>query len=150
MGYIPDWEIALKAHEVGVGGIISGLLGGKTDSMHGEPITFEDAKVIALSDGNAQYTSPMRQGLSVSYGKTARLRIGKVEVVVTEHLSQQTFDDRPFIIVGADIEQYKIIGIKSSTHFRAFFQSRAKAIVIADTPGIQTSNFKQLPFKKVI
>ncbi len=149
MGYIHDREIALKAHAVGIGGTISGLLGGKTDNHHGEPIAFENAKVIALSDGNALYTSPMRKGLSVCYGKTARLRIGNVEVVVTELLSQQTFDDRPFIIVGADIEQYKIIGIKSSIHFRSFFQSRAKAIVTADPPGIQTANFKQLPFQNI-
>lgn len=149
MGYIPDKEIALKAHEVGVGGYISGLLGGKTDNLHGAPIAFKNAKVIALSDGHAIHTSPMRKGLPVCYGKAARLRIGNVEVVVSETLSQQTLDDRPFIIVGADIEQYRIIGIKSSVHFRAFFQSRAKAIVTADPPGIHTANFKQLPYKKI-
>jgi len=148
-GYIPDKEIALKAHEVGVGGFLSGLLGGKTDNKHGTPIAFENAKVIALSDGHARYTSPMYKNLPVCYGKTARLRIGKVEVVVSETLSQQTFDDRPFMIVGADVEQYRIVGIKSSVHFRAFFQSRAKAIVTADPPGIQTANFKQLPYKKI-
>ena len=109
----------------------------------------ENAKVIALSDGHARYTSPMYKNLPVCYGKTARLRIGKVEVVVSETLSQQTFDDRPFMIVGADVEQYRIVGIKSSVHFRAFFQSRAKAIVTADPPGIQTANFKQLPYKKI-
>ena len=149
MGYIPDKEIALKAHKAGVGATISGLLGGKTDNQHGEPIAFENAKVIALSDGHAIYTSPMYKGLPVCYGKTARLRIGKVEVVVSETLSQQTFDDRPFIIVGADLEQYRVVGVKSSAHFRAFFQPRAKAIVTADPPGIHTSNFKQLPYKKI-
>jgi len=149
MGYIPDKEIALKAHKAGVGATISGLLGGKTDNQHGEPIAFENAKVIALSDGHAIYTSPMYKGLPVCYGKTARLRIGKVEVVVSETLSQQTFDDRPFIIVGADLEQYRVVGVKSSAHFRAFFQPRAKAIVTADPPGIHTSNFKQLPYQKI-
>ena len=148
-GYIPDKEIALKAHEIGVGGSISGLLGGKTDNQHGTPIAFENAKVIALSDGHAIYTTPVYKDLPVCYGKTARLRIGNVEVVVSETLSQQTFDDRPFIIVGADLEQYRIIGLKSSVHFRAFFQSRAKAIITADPPGIHTSNFKQIPYKKI-
>jgi len=149
MGYIHDREIASLAHEVGVGGVISGLLGGKTDNRHGEPIAFENARVVALSDGHAVYTSPMYKGLPVCYGKTARLRIGNVEVVVSETLSQQTFDDRPFIIVGADLEQYRIVGVKSSTHFRAFFQPRAKAIVTADPPGIHTSNFKQLDYSKI-
>lgn len=149
MGYIPDKEIALKAHKAGIGGKISGLLGGKTDDRHGEPVAFENAEVIALGDGNAVYTTPMLKGLPVCYGKSARLRMGNVEVVVTETLSQQTLDDCPFTIVGADLAQYRIVGIKSSVHFRAFFKSRAKAIVTADTPGIQTANFKQLPYKRV-
>lgn len=149
MGYIHDEEIALKAHEAGVGSTISGFLGGKTDKLHGEPIAFENASVIALSDGKAVYTSPMYKGLPVSYGKTARIRIGNVEVIVTENLSQQTFDDRPFSITGADIENYRIVGLKSSAHFRAFFQERAKAIVTADPPGIHTANFKQLAYKNI-
>ncbi|MBQ4649271.1 MAG: M81 family metallopeptidase [Firmicutes bacterium] len=149
MGYIADSEIALKAHEAGIGGHISGLLGGKTDNQHGEPVEFENAQVMALSDGHAIYTSPMYEGLPVCYGKTARLRIGNVEVVVSETLSQQTFDDRPFAITGADLEKYRIVGLKSSVHFRAFFQPRAKAIVTADPPGIQTANFHQLSYKKI-
>lgn len=149
MGYIFDKEIALKAHEVGVGNVFSGLLGGKTDNIHGEPIAFENAEVLALSDGNTVYTTPMYKGLPVCYGKSARIRIGNVEVVVCEKMPQQTFDDRPFAIVGADIENYRLVGIKSSVHFRAFFQERAKAIIAADPPGIQTANFRQLPFKKI-
>ena len=149
MGYIPDKEIALKAHEAGIGGFISGKLGGKTDNQHGEPIDFENAEVLALSDGHAVYTSPMYKGLPVCYGKSARLRIGNVEVVVTETLSQQTFDDRPFAIVDADLQRYRIVGVKSSVHFRAFFQPLAKAIVTADPPGIHTANFKQLTYKKI-
>ena len=149
MGYIHDEEIARKAHAAGVGEAISGLLGGKTDNIHGEPIALENAKVIALSDGHAVYTSPMYKGLPVYYGKTARLRIGNVEVIVAEKLPQQTFDDRPFMIVGADVEQYRIVGVKSSAHFRAFFQPRAKAIVTADPPGIHTANFNQLTYNNL-
>lgn len=149
MGYIHDEEIALKAHAAGVGETINGLLGGKTDNIHGEPIELKDAKVIALSDGHAIYTSPMYKGLPVCYGKTARLRIGNVEVIVSEKLPQQTFDDCPFMVVGADVEQYRIVGVKSSAHFRAFFQPRAKAIVTADPPGIHTANFNQLTYKNL-
>jgi len=63
--------------------------------------------------------------------------------------SQQTFDDRPFAVTGADLEKYRIVGLKSSVHFRAFFQPRAKAIVIADLPGIHMANFHQLSYKKI-
>ncbi|TIL82766.1 MAG: M81 family metallopeptidase [Mesorhizobium sp.] len=148
-GYIYDPEIALLAHKVGVGGEVSGWLGGKTDKRHGTPIELHNAKVCSLSDGNATYLTPMYEGLPVCYGKTARLRVGHVEIVVTELLSDQAYDDRPFLITGADITQYEIICIKSSAHFRAFFKSRAKAIVATDPPGIGTSNFALYDYQKI-
>ncbi|MER9204221.1 MlrC C-terminal domain-containing protein [Mesorhizobium sp. M0933] len=86
-GFISDPEIALLAHEVGVGGVVSGLLGGKTDKIHGAPIELHNARVCALSDGNATYVSPMMEGLPVCYGKTARLCIGNVDIIVTEYAS---------------------------------------------------------------
>ena len=87
--------------------------------------------------------------MRISYGKSARLKIGNAEVVVTENLMQQAFDNIPFVMVGADIDQYDIVGVKSSNHFRAWFEPRAKGIVTADTPGIGTENLKQLPYKQI-
>ena len=44
---IRDAEIVKEAMRVGVGGRVKGLLGGKTDDQHGEPIEI-DAEVIGL------------------------------------------------------------------------------------------------------
>lgn len=147
-GFISDPEIALLAHEVGVGGVVSGLLGGKTDNIHGAPIELHNAKVCALSDGNATYVSPMMEGLPVCYGKTARLRIGNVDIIVTEQ-PNAAYDDRPFLITGADVSQYEIICIKGTSHFRAFFDSKAKAIVATDPPGASTKNFAFINYQKI-
>jgi len=147
--YIPDYEMTMKALEAGIGGHISGMLGGHTDNIHGDPIYIADAEVISLCNGNAVYTSPMYRGLPVYYGKMARVRVGKIEIIITERLNQQTFDDRPFVISGADIHEYRILGLKSSAHFRGFFQPLAKAIVTTDPPGIQTANFSQLTYHKI-
>jgi len=149
LGIIYDPEIARMAHKVGVGGRVSGRLGGKTDNIHGEPIELTDAIVLNLSDGDFICVSPYGAGVKGSYGKTARLRIGAVEVVVAEILARQTLDDRPFLITGADINQYDIVGVKSTNHFRAFFTGRAKAIVPADPPGIHTAVFSRLEFKNI-
>ncbi len=147
--YIPDREMVEKALCAGIGGHISGMLGGHTDNMHGAPIYIEDAEVLSLSNGKARYVSPVVRGLQVSYGKTARVRVGKVEIIITERLNEQTFDDRPFVISGADLAEYRIVGIKSSAHFRGFFQPIAKAIVTTDPPGIQTSNLSQLTYHRI-
>ena len=149
VAYIHDTEIALAAHNAGVGGQISGALGAKTDTLHGSPICLENAVVCALSDGIIDYRSPMIAGMTAHYGRSARLRIGQVEVIVTENLAQQTFDDAPIAMLGTDIEDYRLVGVKSSNHFKAFFTSRAAAIVTADPPGIHTANFAQLPYKRI-
>ena len=148
-GSIVDPETARAAHTVGVGGTFSGRLGGKTDNMHGEPIEFENAEVLNLSCGDAWIVAPIYTGFHLVYGKSARIRIGNVEVIVTENLPHQNFDDRVFLMTGADINQYKIICLKSSVHFKGFFAPRAKGIVSTEPPGINTANIHLLDYKKV-
>ncbi|MBR5229966.1 MAG: M81 family metallopeptidase [Firmicutes bacterium] len=148
-GFIYDSEIALLAHEKGVGAVISGLLGGKTDNMHGEPVMFTDAKVCALSDGEMINTSPVVYNMPVFYGKSALLEIGNVKVVVTEFAAEQTFDDVPFTMVGVDLNQCRIVCIKSANHFHAFFDQLAAKIITTDPPGISTGNLKQLNYKNI-
>lgn len=145
-GAIVDPEFAEKAHEAGIGGRVSGLLGGKSDHLHGDPIEIKEAEVINLSNGKDHYVSPMHAGLSLNMGKTARVRVGNVDIVVSSVKGIQGMDDRPYRMTGADINDYRIVGLKSSIHFRAWFDGRAKAIVTADPPGIHTSNITQLPF----
>lgn len=149
VGFIFDPEMAAKAHAAGVGGKVSGKLGGKTDNIHGAPVDVVDAEVCALSDGKATYVTPMQKGQPICYGKTARLRIGQVEVIVTSILAGQTLDDRVFLVTGADINDYDIVCIKSTTHFRAFFQPRAKAIVTTNPPGIHTADYSLLTYHKI-
>ncbi|MBE5784271.1 MAG: M81 family metallopeptidase [Clostridiales bacterium] len=148
MGYIADGETTALAHAAGVGGRISGMLGGKTSSLSGQPIPFKDAYVCALSDGNVVYNTNVVSGKGC-YGKSARIRIGNVEVVVAEKLTQQTFDNTPFLMVGADIDHYRIVSVKSSNHFRAWFAGRAKSIYVVSTPGVHTADLASLPYKQI-
>ncbi|MBR0140135.1 MAG: M81 family metallopeptidase [Firmicutes bacterium] len=148
-GYIYDKEFVEKCFEAGVGGKVSGLLGGKTDHMHGDPVMINDAEVLNLSNGKGIYVSPNKVGQVVDYKKMARIRAGNTEVIVAERCANQTFDDRPFLLTGADINQYRIVLLKSATHFKGYFNDHAKAIVTANTPGLTTANYTQLPFKKL-
>lgn len=148
-GSIYDKFFVELAFEAGVGGKVSGYLGGKSDNLHGEPIEIKDAEVLALSNGKGWYTSPMLAGIRINLGRMARVRAGNVEIVVSEVQGSQGMDDQPYLLVGANIDNYRIVGLKSSIHFRAWFDGHAKAIVTADPPGIHTSNFKQLPFKAI-
>ena len=148
-GYIFDREILEKAKAAGVGGHVSGLLGGKTGTLCGAPVPIENAEVLALSDGVGIYLTPNKVVQKVDYQGLARLRIGNSEVIVSGTCANQTYDDRPFALTSADIQDYRIVVIKSATHFRAWFQDRAKAIITANTPGTTTEDFSLFPYQKL-
>ncbi len=149
LGYIHDPEVALAAHNAGVGNYISCYIGAKKDDQHGKPILLENAYVAALSDGEAVHNSTVALNRKIHYGKSARLVIGNCEVVVTEKQAQQTLDDATFTMVGADLTRYDIIGVKSSNHFRAWFEPRAIAVMPIDEAGIQTADLKTLRYKNI-
>jgi microcystin degradation protein MlrC len=71
-------------------------------------------------------------------GKMARIEIGGVDVLVNG-VRSQVFDEGAFTLAGIDINAYQIIGVKSSTHFRAGWAPISRAILTADEPG-WTSN----------
>lgn len=152
-GYIYDNKAALMAHEAGVGAVLKDiLLGGHTDDRHGEPVYIKEAKVLKLADVHQIYKTPVVIGLPVYYGKSALLEIGNVHVIVSEIMPEQTFDDCPFtqLDIELDDHDYDIVCIKSTNHFRAFFDDKVLGIVTTDPPGIQTANLRQLDFDKVI
>lgn len=148
MAYIVDPESVANCHRAGVNGKVDLAIGGKTDHFHGDSLIVKDAEVLNLSDGKIVFTSPVRKGVFFEYGKSARIKVGNVECILVSN-RQQTLDDRSFLMTGADISEYKFIGVKSSNHFRGFFQPLADAIVTADPPGLHTNNFKSLPFQRI-
>lgn len=135
-GFIFDQTTAEIAHSAGVGATIDVRLGGRHGPLHGEPLDVT-AYVKALTDGRLVYTSPMVAGVRANLGKSARLTIGNVDVIVTSRRNQ-TFDAEVFMLHGIDVTRRSIIGLKSSQHFRAGFRDLASAIITADSPGLTT------------
>lgn len=145
--HISDPEVVDIAHNAGVGTTINISLGGKTDRRHGSPLEVE-AYVKCLTDGIFIQTSPMEKGKKVCLGKSTRLVVGNVDVIVCS-MKSQLLDDELLKLHGIDLEDYKIIGIKSSQHFRGFFEHKVAKIITVDGPGISTFNFSQFDFKKI-
>jgi microcystin degradation protein MlrC len=146
-GFITDAEVARAAHEAGAGATITMPLGGKSDSLHGEPVQIE-AYVKVLTDGRFRLTNPMGAGSEVNLGPMARLVIGNVDVLVASERAQ-TLDPEVFLLHGIDVTRYKVIALKSQQHFRGGFASVAGAIIRADSPGATTSTLKNLPYQRV-
>ncbi len=147
--YILDPVIAEAAHRAGVGGKVSGLLGGHFDSIHGPSLPIENAEVIALCDGKTVAKSPMGRGDLRDFGKTALIRTGNVDIIVISRLTSQTLDDSLFDALGIDINDYRLVGIKSTTHYRAYFQPIAKACIPTNPAGIHTANYALLDYRNI-
>lgn len=146
-GTMFDPEVAEAAHRAGVGRVIRVRLGGKHDRLHGEPLDLE-VYVKCLSDGRFRLTTPMGQGSPIDLGKMALLQCGGVDIIVASRRTQ-VLDREPFLLHGIDVTRRRIIGLKSSAHFRAGFATVARAIVSADPPGITTANLFNLPYRRL-
>lgn len=147
-GYLCDPHAVEQIHSHKIGDHISILLGGRKDATQGEPLWIENSEIIAMSDGNGIYVSPMNAGVKSSIGKCARLRAGNVDIIIGSSC-MQTIDDRPFLATGADVNQYRYAGIKSTHHFRAFFQSITAAIIPVEVDGLRGDDFASYGYKHI-
>ena len=147
-GYLYDPEAVAECCRHSIGDRISLSLGGKTDTLHGAPLSIRDAVIQCISNGELTYVSPVHRGLKDTIGTCARIRVGNVDIVIGSVL-HQTYDDRPFLVTGADVSQYRYVGLKSAHHFRAFFEGRALAVITADPPGLMTGKLERLPLARL-
>src|SRR5699024_2588699 len=91
--------------------------------------------------------SPMGRGNQVNLGKTARLVINGVDVIVTS-INTQVKDEQLFLLHGIDVHEYKVVGLKSSSHFRAGYNPIASKIITVDSPGLSTLDLGAFTFTK--
>ena len=149
MGPIYDPEAAAYLHGFRVGDRVSVTVGGKTEPVAGAPLVLEDVQILCLKDLTFTSHSPMNEGLQIHYGLSARLKKGNVEFLVVSQ-RMQVYDDGSYRAMGAQLKDYRLVGLKSMNHFRSFFVSHADAIVAADTPGLRPANLKMLPYQQVL
>ena len=148
MGPVYDPETARLLHGHKVGDVVDITLGGRTIPLAGAPLEIKGATILNLCDGNLISAAPINKGVAMSYGKSARLKKGNVEFIVVS-VRYQTLDDRSFLMTGADLKDYRIVGLKSMNHFRGYFAPRADAIITADTPGARPANLNLYPYQNV-
>lgn len=140
---ILDPAAAEAAHAAGVGAVIDVSLGGRLDVSSGGPIESQ-AEVVALAEGRYEIR---KVGWKIELGRSALLRIGSVEVVVTSG-NQQVFDDGPFTMVGVDVRHRPLVALKSANHFREYYRRVAKLIVPVLGPGLSHQS-TSLPWQRV-
>jgi microcystin degradation protein MlrC len=142
---IVDPDVVRLADSAGIDATIEIVLGGKTDSLHGAPLSCR-ATVAALTDGRYVNTGPMMTGLQVDMGATAVLAIGdpSVRVVVTS-FPEAPIDPAVFTTNGVPLASTRVLGLKGKGHFRAAFEPVTSQVILVEGPGVTGSDLSRLP-----
>jgi len=136
----------LMSHDIGTR--VPLTLGGKTDPQFGGGALPVDAELLLLSDGRFVGEGEMIGGLSDSFGPSAVVRIGGIEVLVTT-LARQMLDLQQFKAFGVAPSSKRIVVIKSMQHFRAAFEPIAGRVIVCDSGALCTPTYSQVPYKNV-
>ena len=147
LAVVADGESARIAHQAGSGAEVALAMGGKSGAPGQRPFHGRFT-VERLGDGDFVGTGPMWGGVHCRLGPMALLRIGGVRVIVAEK-KLQAADQSIFRHLGVEPAEEKILGLKSSVHFRADFQPIAEEILVVAAPGAMLADPALLPWRKL-
>lgn len=147
-GFICDENAVAEIWKYRPGDKLNLTLGGNHEKIFGAPLHLNSAEVMSLCSGNFRHNTPNMFGSPGTLGRTARIRVGNVDIIVAS-VRAQTFDDRPFSITGADLNDYRYVCLKSTQHFRGYFADKAAAIIPCDPPGLSTSDLSSFEYFKI-
>ncbi|MBF9235526.1 M81 family metallopeptidase [Microvirga alba] len=147
-GPMVDPEVAAELHRHKVGETVSTRLGGKTDPRVGGAPLSVTGELMLLSNGHYVGDGPMAGGLKGSWGPTAVLRVGGIDILVVS-IPTQMLDLQQFRTFGIDPVAKSVVALKSMQHFRAAFEPIAGDIIVCDSGALCTPDLSKLPFRNV-
>jgi microcystin degradation protein MlrC len=146
LGMIWDPMAVRVCHDAGVGARLPMRIGGKAGALSGAPID-ADVEVTSIRVDAVQALfgqGPPREPL----GKSAAVRIGGIDVVLTSR-RQQVFSPHCFSEHGIDVTERHIVVVKSMQHFMGGFGPIAAHIVRCDGPGSATVDMTKIPHQRI-
>lgn len=82
------------------------------------------------------------------HGTYCIIQIGQIFLVVCENTFNH-LDPNSYKALNLEPENARIVGVKSTQHFRAFYGSIAKGIYLLDMPGPSSSEFKRFNWEHI-
>lgn len=149
---VTDPEAVAIAARVGVGGEFDAFAGGKSDSLHGEPIHIR-GRVKALHDGRYIETETrhgghryLDQGLTAVIEAEGSTRdVSNLLLLTTRR--QPPFSLQQLISCGVYPERQRILVVKAAVAFRAAYEPVAARIIEVDTGGLTAVNPARFTWK---
>ena len=152
LGLLIDPASARRAHEVGAGRTAAFALGEVSGVSGTTPFAGAFA-VERVGDGHFTCTGPMFKGFRMNLGAMALIvsREAPGVRVVLASVKCQAADQEMFRHLGVEPRTERILGLKSSVHFRADFEPIAKEVLVVRAPGpalADPSEFKWTRLRK--
>ncbi|MFZ5677860.1 MAG: M81 family metallopeptidase [Pseudomonadota bacterium] len=147
-GPMVDGQVALELHKHKIGEQVKIRLGGKTDPRFGGAPLDLEGELRLISDGIYTGDGPMIGKLTLSFGPSAVVRVGGIEILVVTEPAQM-LDLQQFRAFGIDPAARTVVALKSMQHFRAAFEPIADKVIVCDSGALCTPHLERLPYKNV-
>lgn len=147
---ISDQEAIDHCIAAGVGAEVRLLVGGKRDTLHGDPVPIS-GRVRLIHEGSFIRQGPMGRGVRQTVGRCVIVEIGGpdgVELMLTEHRAHPN-DLQYFRAFGIEPTERQILVLKSAAHYRAAFDPIAAETIEVDAPGITNPRLERYPYKNI-
>ncbi|MGQ4807603.1 hypothetical protein NKDENANG_00957 [Candidatus Entotheonellaceae bacterium PAL068K] len=147
---ICDQEAINRCLAAGVGAEVSMWVGGKRDTLHGEPVSVSGT-VRLIHQGSFVREGPMGRGVVQTVGRCVVLEIGGrggIELMLTEHRAHPN-DLQYFRAFGIEPTQRQMLVLKSAAHYRAAFDPIATETIEVDAPGITSPRLERYPYQHI-
>jgi microcystin degradation protein MlrC len=149
-GFAPmiDPEAARLLHQHREGETVTIALGGKVDpTFGGGPLTLT-GEIIHLSDGVYTGDGPILSGITHTFGPTAVLRVGGIDILVVS-IPGQMLDLQQVRAFGIEPSRLRFLVVKSMQHFRAAFEPIAAKVIVCDCGALATPRADLRPYIRV-
>ena len=146
-GTIFDPRAAAQARAAGAGARLRLAFGGWIDPRLGGPPIEADVEVLRLSDGRYVHEGPYAAGMTASFGPSALVRAGGVDVILASE-AINIWDLQQFRIFGIDPAAKAAIGLKCMHAFRAAFEPLASRVADCDGGGIASSRYAERDYAR--
>lgn len=134
--------------QAGVGTEVALSVGGKTDNLHGTPVSIH-GKVCLIHDGRFIETEPRHGGQRYhNQGLTTVVAVEDSRVVMTSR-RQTPFSLQQLYSLGIDPTAMRIIVVKAAIAYRAAYEPIAGRIIEVDTPGLTAVNPLHFTYRDV-
>lgn len=151
LALLHDPEVAAAARRAGAGATIDASLGGKLGTP-GVASFSGHFRVEGLGDGCFLCTGEMYRGTRTALGPMALLAVDDprcdVKVIVGSERFQ-CLDQAVFRHLGVEPAEQRIVGVKSTIHFRADFDPIAAETLLVNAPGAHPCELESLPYRRL-